>query len=154
MASAQRPLPEPDDTTRFYWQHARRHQLAILCCNHCSSFVHPPRSLCRGCLSDDLMPRIVSGRGRVYSYTLTHYVYHPAFAERVVAAPDTHFQLPEVAMGLVPGAGGTASLPRRIGRQHTVWLGLSGVAIDAPTALEWGLIDAIESGAIEPDAIA
>ena len=36
-----------------------------------------------------------------------------SFARRVVAHPDTYFQLPEVAMGLVPGAGGTAGLPRR-----------------------------------------
>ena len=49
----------------------------------------------------------------------------PAFAGRVVAWPDTTFRLPEVAMGLVPGAGGTVSLPRRIGRQRTAWLGSS-----------------------------
>src|SRR5207302_4153330 len=39
----------------------------------------------------------------------------PAFAGRVVAAPDTVLGLPEVGLGLVPGAGGTVSLPRRIG---------------------------------------
>ena len=65
----------------------------------------------------------------------------PAFAGRVVAAPDAVFQLPEVAMGLVPGAGGTASIPRRIGRQRTAELVLSGRRIDAETALRWGLVD-------------
>ncbi|HEU5024819.1 MAG TPA: enoyl-CoA hydratase/isomerase family protein, partial [Spirillospora sp.] len=40
----------------------------------------------------------------------------PAFAGRVAAAADATFRLPEVAMGLIPGAGGTVSLPRRIGR--------------------------------------
>jgi enoyl-CoA hydratase len=68
----------------------------------------------------------------------------PAFAARVTAAPDAWFQLPELAMGLVPGAGGTASLPRRIGRQRTAWLALSGRRIDAETALVWGLVDSIE----------
>ena len=68
----------------------------------------------------------------------------PAFAERVTAAPDAWFELPELAMGLVPGAGGTASLPRRIGRQRTAGLALSGRRIDAETALAWGLVDAIE----------
>ena len=43
----------------------------------------------------------------------------PAYARRVVAAPDTRLQLPEVAMGLIPGAGGTVSIPRRIGRRRT-----------------------------------
>jgi enoyl-CoA hydratase/carnithine racemase len=67
----------------------------------------------------------------------------PAFAARVIAAPDAFFELPEVGMGLVPGAGGTVSLPRRIGRQRTAWLALSGARIDAKTALDWGLVDEI-----------
>ncbi|MBU3700891.1 MAG: enoyl-CoA hydratase/isomerase family protein [Acidimicrobiia bacterium] len=68
----------------------------------------------------------------------------PAFAGRVVADPHTSFLLPEVAMGLVPGAGGTASIPRRIGRHRTAYLALMGAPIDAPRALSWGLVDAIE----------
>jgi enoyl-CoA hydratase/carnithine racemase len=67
----------------------------------------------------------------------------PAFCRRVSAREDTIFQLPEVGMGLVPGAGGTASLPVRIGRQRTAWLALSGSRIDAATALRWGLVDEI-----------
>lgn len=69
----------------------------------------------------------------------------PAFASRVVAREDAFFQLPELSLGLVPGAGGTVSLPRRIGRERTAWLALSGARIDAPTARRWGLIDAIIS---------
>lgn len=68
----------------------------------------------------------------------------PAFAGRVVADPHTTFLLPEVAMGLVPGAGGTASIPRRIGRHRTAFLALSGTPIGASLALSWGLVDAIE----------
>jgi hypothetical protein len=70
----------------------------------------------------------------------------PAFAHRVVARPDTTFALPEVAMGLVPGAGGTVSIPRRIGRHRAAWLALTGRTIDAPTALAWGLVDAVDDG--------
>jgi hypothetical protein len=70
----------------------------------------------------------------------------PAFARRVVAAPDAYFQLPEASMGLVPGAGGTASIPRRIGRQRAAWLALSGRRIDAETALRWGLVDELGNG--------
>jgi hypothetical protein len=66
-----------------------------------------------------------------------------AFAGRVVAAPDATFVLPELALGLIPGAGGTASLPRRIGRHRTAWLALTGRPIDAATALAWGLVDEI-----------
>jgi len=67
----------------------------------------------------------------------------PAFAGRVVASPDAYFVLPEVAMGLVPGAGGTASIARRIGRQRTAAMALTGARVDARTALAWGLIDEI-----------
>ncbi len=67
-----------------------------------------------------------------------------AFAGRVVATPDTVFQLPELAMGLIPGAGGTVSLPRRIGFPRTAWMALSGAPLGAETALGWGLIDHLD----------
>lgn len=69
----------------------------------------------------------------------------PAFAGTVVAATSSTFRLPELGMGLIPGAGGTVSLPRRIGRARTAWLALTGDTIDAHTALEWGLVDALEA---------
>ncbi|MDQ0466894.1 enoyl-CoA hydratase/carnithine racemase [Caulobacter ginsengisoli] len=67
-----------------------------------------------------------------------------AAAGRLVAAPGAWFLLPEVSMGLIPGAGGTVTLPRRIGRRRTAWMGLLGEPLDTPTALAWGLIDAVE----------
>lgn len=70
----------------------------------------------------------------------------PAFSDRILAEEDAYFRLPEVGLGLVPGAGGTVSLPRRIGRQRTAWLGLSGARIDAQTALDWGLVDEVRLG--------
>jgi len=67
----------------------------------------------------------------------------PAWAARVVADESAFFELPELSMGLVPGAGGTASLPRRIGRERTGWLALSGERIDVDTARRWGLVDEV-----------
>jgi enoyl-CoA hydratase/carnithine racemase len=67
-----------------------------------------------------------------------------AFAARLIATPEAWFQLPELAMGLIPGAGGCVSVPRRIGRQRAALMFLSGRRINAATALRWGLIDAIE----------
>lgn len=66
-----------------------------------------------------------------------------AFAGHVAARENTTFALPEVGFGLVPGAGGTVSIPRRIGRHRAGLLALSGYAIDARTAQAWGLIDQI-----------
>lgn len=68
----------------------------------------------------------------------------PAYAHDVSAHPDTTFRLPEVAMGLVPGAGGTVSIARRIGRQRLCYFALTNTEIDTATALAWGLIDRIE----------
>lgn len=67
----------------------------------------------------------------------------PAFAGRVSAAPTTRIALPELGLGLVPGAGGTVSLPRRIGPGRTGYLALTGAVIDAPTAQRWGLVDTL-----------
>jgi enoyl-CoA hydratase/carnithine racemase len=66
-----------------------------------------------------------------------------AFAGRVRAAPDTAIRLPEVGMGLIPGAGGTASLPVRIGRERTAYLALTGETLTAAEALGWGLVDEV-----------
>jgi hypothetical protein len=67
----------------------------------------------------------------------------PSFAHHVVATPDATFGLPELSLGLVPGAGGTVSMPRRIGRSRTAWLGLSGRRIRTPEALRWGLVNEV-----------
>ncbi|HEY8386621.1 MAG TPA: enoyl-CoA hydratase/isomerase family protein, partial [Porticoccaceae bacterium] len=67
----------------------------------------------------------------------------PAFAARVVAHRNTFFQMPELHLGLIPGAGGTLSITRRIGRQRLAWLVLSGRRINSRTALAWGLVDEV-----------
>ena len=67
----------------------------------------------------------------------------PAFAGRVIAAPGMFAALPEVSMGLIPGAGGTVSITRRIGRQRCAWMALTGRRVDAGTALDWGLVDEV-----------
>ncbi|MCW1383656.1 enoyl-CoA hydratase/isomerase family protein [Novosphingobium sp. KCTC 2891] len=68
----------------------------------------------------------------------------PAAAARRIAAPDTVVRLPELAMGLIPGAGGTVTLARAIGRHRLCWLVLGGFKVGAEQALRWGLVHAIE----------
>jgi hypothetical protein len=67
----------------------------------------------------------------------------PAFCSHVSAQADLRAALPELSLGLVPGAGGTVSVTRRIGRWRTLLLCLTGRTIDAATALSWGLVDEI-----------
>jgi enoyl-CoA hydratase/carnithine racemase len=66
-----------------------------------------------------------------------------AFCGLVVAGPDAIFGLPELSLGLLPGAGGTVSVTRRIGRWRTAYLVFSGQTIDPAIARVWGLVDAI-----------
>jgi hypothetical protein len=83
---------------------------------------------------------------RVHGACMGSGIELPAFAGRVIAAPGARFGLPELSLGLIPGAGGTVSIPRRIGRHRTAYLTLSGRPIDVDRALSWGLIDEIVPG--------
>ncbi|WP_067650173.1 enoyl-CoA hydratase/isomerase family protein [Nocardia harenae] len=65
----------------------------------------------------------------------------PAFATRVHVAADARLRLPELSMGLVPGAGGTVGVVHRIGRWRAAWMVLTGAYVDAATAVRWGLAD-------------
>ncbi len=67
----------------------------------------------------------------------------PSFAQRIVASEDAVLGLPEGGLGLIPGAGGTVSIPRRIGAARTLDLIVTGRSIDATTARSWGLVDEV-----------
>ncbi|HLW15938.1 MAG TPA: Zn-ribbon domain-containing OB-fold protein [Actinomycetota bacterium] len=67
-----RPLPLPDPETAFFWEATARRKLEILRCQSCKTWVHYPKPSCWNCSSGDLKPEEVSGRGTVYSYTVTH----------------------------------------------------------------------------------
>jgi hypothetical protein len=83
-------------------------------------------------------------RFRVHGACIGAGIELPAFAGRISAAPDAQFRLPEIGMGLIPGAGGCVSIPRRIGRQRTAFMALTGQDFSAELALGWGLVDAID----------
>jgi 3-hydroxyacyl-CoA dehydrogenase len=71
-----------------------------------------------------------------------------------VAAPGTRLGLPEIKLGLIPGAGGTQRLPRLIGLDKAMAMILTGDPIPADQALEAGLIDAIVEGDLTEAAVA
>jgi enoyl-CoA hydratase/carnithine racemase len=60
-----------------------------------------------------------------------------------VAAPDLSIGILEVKWAIVPDLGGTYRLPRLIGLSRAIDLAMSGRRVDAQTALQWGLVDAI-----------
>jgi hypothetical protein len=81
-------------------------------------------------------------RAEVHGQVLGSGLEMAAFCGRIASAPDAIFGLPELSLGLIPGAGGTVSITRRIGRWRTAYLVLSGKTLDAEAALAWRLIDA------------
>jgi 3-hydroxyacyl-CoA dehydrogenase len=71
-----------------------------------------------------------------------------------VAAPGTRLGLPEIKLGVIPGAGGTQRLPRLVGMEKAMAMILTGEPIDVREAFEAGLIDAVMEGDLVAGAIA
>jgi enoyl-CoA hydratase/carnithine racemase len=93
---------------------------------------------------DELTTRLGRNcRAEVHGQVLGSGLEMAAYCGWVQAHPDAVLGLPELSLGLIPGAGGTVSITRRIGRWRTAYLVLSGRTIDAATALRWGLVDAV-----------
>jgi enoyl-CoA hydratase/carnithine racemase len=88
-----------------------------------------------------------SCRAEVHGRVLGSGLEMAAFCGWVAARDDSVFGLPELSLGLIPGAGGTVSVTRRIGRWRAAYLVLSGRTVGADTALAWGLVDATYVGA-------
>ncbi len=66
-----------------------------------------------------------------------------------IAAADARLGLPEIKLGLMPGAGGTQRLPRLVGLEAALQMILSGDAVSAARALDLGLVDQV----VEADLI-
>ena len=83
MRAYRKPVPVPDDLSRPFWDGARRHELVVLRCAACGCYVHHPRPSCPRCAGGELRPTRVSGRGTLYSFTVSHYVGAPGFEDEV-----------------------------------------------------------------------
>ena len=77
------PRPKPDALTKFFWDGVDEHKLMILRCNNCHRYIHWPKVVCRFCLSTDLSPAEVSGRGKVATCTQPFQPFHPYFRDKV-----------------------------------------------------------------------
>ncbi len=71
-----------------------------------------------------------------------------------IAAADATFGLPEVNLGIIPGAGGTQRLPRLVGVEVAVPVIAEKRMLDAAQALSSGLVDRIAAGDLVPEAVA
>ncbi len=71
-----------------------------------------------------------------------------------IAVPSAKFGLPEVKLGLLPGAGGTQRLPRVVGVEAALEMIAGGDPVGAKAALAAGLIDRLAEGDLREDALA
>jgi uncharacterized OB-fold protein len=71
------PVPQVNDDNRDFWTGGRDGELRIARCGDCGYYIHPPTPRCPQCLSEDVQPSIVSGRGVVYTYTVNEREWAP-----------------------------------------------------------------------------
>ena len=71
------PIPQIDDENRAFWTGGAEGELRIARCANCGYYLHPPTPRCPNCWSEDVAPSAVSGRGRVYSYTINRRAWVP-----------------------------------------------------------------------------
>lgn len=84
-----KPLPPRNPDSEAFWDFCRRHELRIQQCASCGSFRHYPRPLCDRCHSDAFQWARVSGRGKVYTWTVAHHAFHPGFRDDLPLAVVT-----------------------------------------------------------------
>ena len=70
-----------------------------------------------------------------------------------IAAPGTVVGLPEVTLGMIPGAGGSQRLPRLVGVSRAITLVCSGERLKADAALALGIVDAVADGDLRAAAV-
>jgi len=78
-----RPRPSPTTATLPFWEAARRHELVVQRCGGCGRHRHYPQPMCPVCHSLDFAWARCSGRGTIYSYSVSHRAFHPFWKDRV-----------------------------------------------------------------------
>lgn len=76
-----KPLPRIDQESKGFWEACQRHELYVQRCGACGMMRYYPRALCTRCLSDDTQWVLSSGKGTVYTYTVTHQNQAPGFRD-------------------------------------------------------------------------
>ncbi|MCX2934882.1 Zn-ribbon domain-containing OB-fold protein [Mycobacterium sp. CVI_P3] len=76
-----RPLPAPDDVSRFFWDAAAEHRLVLQRCAACEKLQYPPEVCCIHCQSENFEVVEATGRGVLYSYSVVNRPLHAGFVD-------------------------------------------------------------------------
>ena len=90
-----RTLPRLDADNRAFWTGGKDNELRLMRCRDCARFIHPPRPVCRHCLSENVAPEAVAGTGVIDTFTVNYQKWHPAM--------EVPFVIARVAIDGVPG---------------------------------------------------
>ena len=90
-----RILPRLDAENRFFWTSGADGVLRLLRCQACATFIHPPRAVCRKCLSENVAPEPVAGTGTVDTFTINYQEWRPGL--------ETPYVIARVAIDGAPG---------------------------------------------------
>ena len=83
---ASRVLPRLDAENRFFWTSGADGRLRLLRCRDCASFIHPPRPVCRKCLSENVAPEVVPGTATIDTFTVNYQAWSPGLEVPYVIA--------------------------------------------------------------------
>ena len=81
-----RVLPKVTPSNEHFWRGGAEGELRFLRCQACGHYIHPPQPVCPKCLSRDVVPEAVSGRGEVVTFTINEHVWNPTMPPRYVIA--------------------------------------------------------------------
>ena len=81
--TADLPFPECTPDAEPYWVGLTEGRLLLQTCGHCGKIRHYPRPLCDACYSMDVTWTESTRRGRLFSWTVAHHAFHPAFKDRL-----------------------------------------------------------------------
>lgn len=90
-----RLLPRLEPVNRPFWTGGAEGELRIMQCQDCQTFIHPPRPVCRSCLSDNVHPKAVAGTGVIDTFTVNYQAWMPGL--------EVPFVVARVALDGVPG---------------------------------------------------
>ena len=78
-----KPFPRIDEENRWFFEACARHELVLQRCGACGTLRYYPRALCPACLSAKTEYQRTSGRGTVYTFTVTHQNQAPGFRDEL-----------------------------------------------------------------------
>lgn len=77
-----RPIPKSSDHLNGqFWEHCSKGKLYFQQCTECGTWRHMPRYMCARCGSDEWEWKESSGKGRIFSWIITHQAMHPKFRD-------------------------------------------------------------------------